>query len=49
MELLSTHRCFGGEQQFRRHESAVIGLPMRYALYLPPAPSAGPPSWAWPC
>ncbi len=37
METLSTHACFGGVQGFHRHESAVIGLPMRFSLYLPPA------------
>ncbi len=36
MELLSSHRCFDGEQRFYRHESATIGLPMRFAVYLPP-------------
>lgn len=40
MELLSEHRCFGGVQRFHRHDSAEIGLPMRFALYLPPAPKA---------
>lgn len=36
MELLSNHACFGGEQRFYRHQSSVIGLPMRFAVYLPP-------------
>jgi S-formylglutathione hydrolase len=40
MELLSEHGCFGGRQRFHRHDSAEIGLPMRFALYLPPAPKA---------
>lgn len=40
MELLSEHGCFGGVQRFLRHDSAEIGLPMRFALYLPPAPKA---------
>ena len=40
MELLSEHRCFGGRQRFHRHESAEIGLPMRFALFLPPEPKA---------
>jgi S-formylglutathione hydrolase len=39
-ELLSEHGCFGGRQRFLRHASAEIGLPMRYALYLPPRPRA---------
>ncbi len=40
MELMSEHGCFGGTQRFFRHDSAVIGLPMRFALYVPPAPKA---------
>lgn len=40
MELLSEHGCFGGVQRFLRHDSAEIGLPMRFALYLPPQPKA---------
>jgi S-formylglutathione hydrolase len=36
MELVSAHRCFDGEQRFYRHESAAIGLQMRFAAYLPP-------------
>ena len=44
-ELLSRHACFGGEQRFYRHDSAAIGLPMRFGLYLPPqalGPSPAP-------
>jgi S-formylglutathione hydrolase len=40
MELLSEHGSFGGSQRFYRHDSAEIGLPMRFALYLPPEPKA---------
>lgn len=36
LELLSEHACFGGVQRFYRHASAVIGLPMRFSVYLPP-------------
>ena len=36
LELLSAHACFGGEQRFYRHHSVEIGLPMRFAVYLPP-------------
>lgn len=36
LELLSAHACFGGEQRFYRHNSTEIGLPMRFAVYLPP-------------
>lgn len=27
---------FGGSQRFYRHDSAAIGLPMRFSIYLPP-------------
>ena len=40
-ETLSAHACFGGEQRFHRHASATIGLPMRFALYLPPQALSG--------
>ena len=36
MELLGEHRCHGGIQRFYRHDSAAIGLPMRFGIYLPP-------------
>lgn len=36
LELLSEHGCFGGRQFFYRHPSAETGLPMRFALFLPP-------------
>lgn len=41
MELLSEHGSFGGVQRFYRHDSREIGLPMRFALYLPPQALAG--------
>lgn len=42
LELLSEHRSFGGLQRFYKHVSPDhIGLPMRFALYLPPQASAG--------
>jgi S-formylglutathione hydrolase len=37
MEIISQHGCFGGVQRFYRHDSRVIGLPMRFGVYLPPA------------
>ena len=36
MELISEHGCFGGTQGFYRHESQVIGLPMRFGVFVPP-------------
>lgn len=36
METLAQHHCFGGTQGFYRHDSELIGLPMRFAVYQPP-------------
>ena len=36
MKLNGAHGCFGGVQQFWTHESSVIGLPMRFSIFLPP-------------
>ena len=36
LKVLSEHACFGGAQRFYEHDSNVIGLPMRYSVYLPP-------------
>ena len=41
LELRSEHGCFGGVQRFYRHASHMIGLPMQFALYLPPQALAG--------
>jgi S-formylglutathione hydrolase len=38
LELISEHACFGGTQRFYRHDSSAIGLPMRFSIFLPPAP-----------
>jgi S-formylglutathione hydrolase len=40
LELLSEHACFGGVQRFYRHDAQAIGLPMRFSVFLPPAPGA---------
>ncbi len=42
METISEHASFGGVQGFYRHDSAVIGLPMRFAVYRPPQAAQGP-------
>ena len=34
-ELISEHACFGGLQRFYQHDSAAIGLPMRFSVFLP--------------
>ena len=36
LETLSEHNAFGGAQGFYRHASRVVGLPMRFSVYLPP-------------
>jgi len=36
LKTLSEHRCNGGVQRFLEHPSSVIGLPMRFLVYLPP-------------
>jgi S-formylglutathione hydrolase len=40
MQILNEHRCFGGTQRFHQHDSAEVGLPMRFGLFLPPSPKA---------
>lgn len=42
LELVSEHRCFEGVQRFYKHDSRVIGLPMAFSVYLPPAAEQGP-------
>ncbi len=42
MELINRHRCFGGEQRFYKHESATIGLPMRFSVFVPEQAAQGP-------
>ncbi len=42
-EPQSEHASFGGVQRFVRHASQEIGLPMRFALFLPPQALQGQP------
>lgn len=35
LEIVSQHACFGGVQLFYKHDSSVIGLPMRFSVFLP--------------
>ncbi len=47
-EVLSEHACFGGVQGFYRHQSAAIGLPMKFGVFVPPQAKAGPvPALVW--
>ncbi len=41
MKILNFSRCFNGEQRFYQHDSAVIGLPMKFGVYVPPQALAG--------
>lgn len=42
MTVVNEHVCFGGVQRFYQHDSQQIGLPMRFAVYLPPQAKLGP-------
>lgn len=42
MQALSEHGCFGGTQGFYQHDSAGIGLPMKFGVYVPPQAAQGP-------
>src|SRR6201996_3434328 len=41
LETRSSHASHGGMQQFYQHDSRTIGLPMRFAAYLPPQAAHG--------
>ena len=40
-EILGEHACFGGRQLFCQHGSSVVGLPMKFSVYLPPQAAKG--------
>ena len=42
IQTLSEHACFGGTQRFYQHDSAIIGLPIKFSVFMPPQASAGP-------
>lgn len=42
VRTLESHRCFGGVQGFHEHDAAVIGLPMRFGVFVPPQAAQGP-------
>lgn len=44
---LEEHRCFDGVQGFYEHASQVVGLPMRFGVYLPPQAQQGPCPVLW--
>jgi S-formylglutathione hydrolase len=39
---LASHACHGGVQGFYQHESQIVGLPMKFSVYLPPKASIEP-------
>jgi S-formylglutathione hydrolase len=41
IETISEHASFGGTQGFYRHQSTVIGLPMKFSVYVPPQAKLG--------
>lgn len=46
MEILQTHRHFGGQLSYCRHASAATATPMRFSVFLPPG--EGPfPTLVW--
>lgn len=47
MERISSSACFGGRQEVWQHHSEVLGVPMRFGVYLPPAAAHGPCPVLW--
>jgi S-formylglutathione hydrolase len=41
LELVEEHRCFGGVQRTYKHDSDVVGLSMRFSVFLPPQATSG--------
>ena len=41
IQLVSEHACFGGVQQFYKHDSRETHGPMKFSVYLPPQAKAG--------
>jgi len=41
IQLVSEHACFGGMQQFYKHDSRETRGPMRFSVYTPPQAKAG--------
>ena len=47
LELVSSNRCFDGEQRVYRHLSRATSTPMTFSIYLPPAVEEGPCPVLW--
>lgn len=41
LQLISEHACFGGTQQFYKHDSREIRGSMKFSVYLPPQAKSG--------
>ena len=41
IQLLSEHTCFGGLQQFYKHDSRETRVPMKFSVYQPPQAKSG--------
>lgn len=41
MKKIESHACFGGTQEVWEHDSTSLGLPARFAIYLPPQAKSG--------
>ena len=42
LQLLSAHKCHGGQVQFVRHLSSTTLTPMTFSVFIPPQAQAGP-------
>jgi S-formylglutathione hydrolase len=47
LQLLSTHRSFGGSQERYRHFSTSLNCEMNFSAYLPPTSGTKPPVLYW--
>jgi S-formylglutathione hydrolase len=43
LEQLSSNKMFGGRNLRFRHQSATLGCPMTFSVYLPPSPASSIP------
>ena len=47
MRRIASAASFGGQQETWEHDSATLGVPMRFAVYRPPQAAAGPRPALW--
>jgi S-formylglutathione hydrolase len=48
VEQLSSNKMFGSRNLRLRHQSATLGCPMTFSVYLPPSPASNVPVSATP-